>query len=477
MEYTTQQKDVCNKFLEDLAKDFDSSKTKISTDKIQKIILGFNSSLAPHEIDSLRQKCVEVGCEFEYLDIHALTSLLIRFAVVAQDHLGITIDSGQILEASEFIEQSKRRTGTTPLDNKFEFRERELSEILQSLEQSNIVILHGAAGVGKTKLALQAGCTFQQAHPEFQLYCIKSKGLPIYEDIQTYLNGEQPFIVVVDDANLFENSLDALLLLCEQKVHGTMKFILTVRSYLWKGIHQRTQSFRPVTYQIFPLSDKEIKTIVKGDTFGIQDELDISQILKLAQGNPRLAIMAALAMSGHFHHINTHFDLYKEYFSPILNEIRDRVGEAAIKVLGILAFWGALDKNDSAFLHTFYERFSVSEDEFWQILSQIDRLELIDMYQAEVARIDDQIFATYIFFVAFLETNPEEFLYILENPQLFDRVSHSILLRSMAFAFGHIARGQLLPSCRVHWQKIKQDESQALKFLETVWKVIFSPIS
>ena len=69
--------------------------------------------------------------------------------------IGLTIDTGQILEMSEFITQYEKSKFATPLSNTFYNRTDDLTKGEQFLNKSDFLLITGQAGVGKTKFSLE----------------------------------------------------------------------------------------------------------------------------------------------------------------------------------------------------------------------------------------------------------------------------------------------------------------------------------
>lgn len=173
VEYTTQQKNVCAKFLSDLGKCFNEKKTGIPVVNIQEIILCHNSVLSPAEENELMQMCQQHGCLLSIFGIGPLSyDLYQKYPGLARDFLGIHVDTGQIVKLREFITVYNKGFFATPLDTVFHFRDAEIEQILKALETTDLIVLAGRAGVGKTRLALECCERFAVANPEYQVFCI-----------------------------------------------------------------------------------------------------------------------------------------------------------------------------------------------------------------------------------------------------------------------------------------------------------------
>lgn len=132
------------------------------------------------------------------------------------------------------------------------------------------MILTGAAGVGKSRLALQYAKNHSVTHKE-TLLCIRDNALPIYEDLPQFISLPGDYFIFVDDAN----ELSGLKYVI-QYATGTfagirVKLLLTVRDYAIKKVTEDISKIVPFQNIHIPaFSDEEIKGIVKKH-YGIHD--------------------------------------------------------------------------------------------------------------------------------------------------------------------------------------------------------------
>lgn len=211
VEYTTQEKDLFVKLSKDLDKCFDESKTRIPVSKIEKIILCYNSTLQLSEEEKLVSKCQQQGCNLDIIDISSLSfALYQKYQILAKDFLGIEVDTGQVLSHWDFVKEYQKNAFATPLDTQFHFREKELESVADALENTDLIIVAGKAGVGKSRFALECCKKFSEKYANYQLYCIHNKGLSLYEDLKAYFNPDGDYLILVDDANRV-SQLDQIL--------------------------------------------------------------------------------------------------------------------------------------------------------------------------------------------------------------------------------------------------------------------------
>lgn len=401
IECTTQSSSLFNKFSDDLSKCFDVNHTGIAVEKIQKIILCYNSVLPPDKIDSLAQICIENNCDFENINIGKLThDLQSRFPYIAKEFLGIEVDTGQILPPAEFIRECQKSSFATPLDNEFYFREEELKTIIDYLNTGALVIIAGKPGVGKTKLAIEASKQFCDQHKDFLPYCISNKNLSLYEDIKAYFSDIKKYFIIVDNGNRLSDFEHVLRLLRAENAEKQIKIIVTVRDYALDQILHTTKDYTEKKWlKIQKLKNKEIKEILCSKDFGIQNPAYLDRICYIAQGNPRLAIMAAkVALKtddlGSLHDVTK---IYDQYFSAIVDDLNDLENKALLKTLGLISFFKVLDKKNVALNKEIFEVFGVPENEFWENVFLLHNLEVVDLYEEQIVKEADQILSTYFF--------------------------------------------------------------------------------
>lgn len=126
--------------------------------------------------------------------------LYLNYPRLAKDYLGINIDTGQITLPEEFVLNHDGNKMSAPLSTTFLFREDMVENAKNSLEKSNVLIVSGPAGTGKTRLALQICKTLSETN-KYKVICIRSNGLELYEDLVTIIEEGTNYLVLVDDAN------------------------------------------------------------------------------------------------------------------------------------------------------------------------------------------------------------------------------------------------------------------------------------
>lgn len=294
-EYTTISSDkVYSKFSEDITKCLDENKTGIVIAKIKEIVLCYTSDLSAREIDNLREQCEKSKVNLNLFGLGAISyDLLEKYPGIAKDYLGIEVDTGQIVTLDEFISKYERNKLATTLKTQFHFREDERKDLLSLIKGNSLAIILGQAGVGKSRIAIECYRQFIKENKSYEAFCIFNQGIDLFEDIKSYFSGSGDFLIFVDDANRISGFQYIVHLLQTKRSDQNFKIIVTVRDYALDKIREICQSIGGgAEITINPFTDKEIKKLLQ-DEFEINNHLYLDRIVDIAQGNPRVAVMAA----------------------------------------------------------------------------------------------------------------------------------------------------------------------------------------
>jgi len=477
-EYTTRERlekgqSFYNKLKSDIENCFDPSKTGLKKEEIDKVILCFTERIKPVEKKNLEELCKKHNskCILDLKGIRDLAFAVLDYPILGT-YVGIKVGTGQIQEPSEFIANYEKNKISTPLSNTFFGRDKELEDGLSHLETNDLLLIHGAPGTGKSKLAIELAKLYSDKN-DLSFLCIGNKGIPIWEDLKTIVRIDKKYVLLVDDANRLAKNFQWILSLFEERASETLKVIVTVRDYALPQVKSIAVNYNSASLEIGVFSNDEIKNIIQSDDFKIIEPSYVDRILKIAQGNARLAIMCAkVALKAkNILELNDASQIYDEYFEPLFQEVELLKEPIAQKSLALISFFSRIDKENRELSDYIFKNLEVEENKFWEVCYALHESELVDLFEQQVVKISDQIFSTYIFYKAVIENETLSFNFFLNNYLDYEnRITDTIVPVINTFNYKHIEK-KLKPLILKKWLEIeKQGENQnSLKYLDLFW--------
>lgn len=478
IQYTTQEDypktDLLYKKLEeDLNNCFNPRKTKVSLAYLELVILCFNSNIGNAEEQKLRDVAWANGKRLQLINLSTLAHKIVKdYPFLAKEHLGIEIESFQLLPIKKFIEEYERGGIATPLSNTFLYRETEMAAIESSITANMITVISGKAGVGKTKLVVENLKAFTKGHRNFQAFCIRNKDQPLLMDLRRQLSAKKKkYLIFIDDANKSIAQLRDVLTFYQEN-QADFRLILTVRDYVLKDIEPFIKGYRNGIINVKNFDSQQIKAIVKAKPFSIRHPLFLERIREVARGNPRLAIMTAIAAKDRtLEELNNVAEIYKLYFERITGDNPLLASENYLRVLGVLAFFRSIDKDDQRVSEKILPTFGLDENDFWTKLYELERNEIVDVFtDRSSARFSDQILEGYLFFRVFFVDKLLDYSIVLEKfyPDYAGRVKYTAIDANNTFGFedfGNLIR----PYIYQKYQHITESGGNVKDYLGIFW--------
>lgn len=429
IEYSTNITKGVAKLLSDVSNCLDYSKTGILLNNIEKIILCFNFNLKSSEEQELLSYVSESNIKLELYNLDTLSlELKLNYRHLVNEYLGLPIDTGQIVSIDSFIQEYNNASKgiSTPLDNLFLHREKELQELKDIILKEDLVVLYGAPGVGKTKLALETIKDFVKENPCYTAYCISYKNASLIEDLQRYMDFDKDYVLFVDDANRID-SIGQIIGFYKTSRRGKLKVVITVRDYAYSTIEKVCANLLHTSYTINVLTDEQIKDIVKAEPFCILNTRYHKEIVRIANGNPRIAIMVALLAieKQDIYALYDLSDLFEKYFSTFVSDNGEFADDTNVKILGVIAFFYTLPYKDKDFVTDILNNFEIGDyASFIDHIDILEKLELIEI-QYDYVKISEQNLSTYFFYKSFVKENLLSFevllnSYFIKNKHRFD---------------------------------------------------------
>jgi len=472
VEYSTNITAGLKKLEGDIKKCIDKNKTGVPLNQIAEIILCVNFNLTAAEIQTLRDLLANTRIG---LTVYTLDSLAIELHLhhrdLTHEYLGLPLDTGQIVSIEKFVTEYNRASKgiSTPLNNTFLYREQELKDLKEAILQNDFIILTGAPGIGKTKLALEGINNFLSENLSFGAYCVSYKHHTLLDDLYQYFDSEKDYILFVDDANRID-TFSQITGFYRGTRKGKLKILITVRDYAFQEIGMLCQEFSPRRLDLAKFSDEQILDIVKAKPFETVPYY-YREIVRIADGNPRLAIMAALLANAQMdiYALADVSDLFEKYFSTFVKDDGEFAKSLNIQCLGLIAFFYTIPYKNREITISILNNFDIDYSAFIDVIDKLDKLELVEI-QFEHVKIPEQNLATYFFYKSFIKDNLLSFETLLNK--YFD--SNSIRFRDCVIPANNTfgvknVMDKLQPFLQSHWRGIKNEEEKAFKFLSTFW--------
>jgi len=470
-------KRLLNKLKKDISGCLDVDKTEIPINKIQEIILCYNSNLKVVEIEEVNKEAVEIlGTVPMHYSLDALaTEIFFHHKNLAKDYLGIPLDTGQVVSLEKFVEEydNGKQKLATPLAGIFLHRDEELKDIKSKLATNDILIISGPAGVGKTKLALQSINKFIKSHLDYNGFAISPKGADLIGDLGAYFEGDSNCVLLVDDVNRVDK-FEQILGFYRGLNHGKLKLILTVRDYALDNVREWMSEYKNSIVEISGFDFEEIKAIIEQEPFEVRHGKYQRKIYDIAKGNARLAVMMAMIAreTNKLESLNNVADLFEQYFETFVRDENAFKDKHILKALGIISFFYTLPYDDNELLNSVANSFSISSDELREAFDKLHNLDLVELNYEHV-RIGEQNLSTYFFYKVFIKDKLLSFAQLWNNyfDQLEYRFKDTVYPIYQNFGKEVIIK-EIKPILISYWSTIQSDEEKAFRFYNFTWEFL-----
>lgn len=308
---------------------------------------------------------------------------------LCQQYFSLKNYTQQIQTPKDFIQSYNKNSTVAPLDNEFILREKELQEIKTLFTRKNVVLLYGASGVGKTKLALEYA-----SRDSVDVLCISNKYMDLQEDLMELVKKDKEYMIIIDDANL----LSDLKMIVQYIVENTKsKALITVRDYVQESVKKDIGNLlKYEEYEVQLFSDDDIAVLM--DSIGIKNECFIEQISRIACGNTRLAILAGnyAIDKGTLGSIVDATQFYDAYYGGNMKELKIFTDSGLVSTLSILAIYDKIHLAELSNIIEILELHKITRESFENGCHRLHSVEIVDIYYDEIVKISDQAMRNYI---------------------------------------------------------------------------------
>jgi acylphosphatase len=479
-ESTTQEhkyKKLIDKLKSDILSCLDESKTKVPQNRIQEIVLCYNSNLSAQDVEDVNQVAIKLcGITPTHFGLDALASqLFLHHQNLVHEYLDLKFDSRQIISLEKFVERygNQHRQLATPLDNPFLHRTEELAEIEKRLNETDLLILSGPAGLGKSKLAIEGINQFLRGNMKYHAYAIAPNSADLIDDLNVYFDDKGNTILFVDDVNRIGKFMQVFGFFKNMPA-GSIKLVLTVRDYAFEKIKRELGEYTTPPITVRGFEDTEIKAIIEEEPFQILDGEFQSKIMRIANGNARLAIMAALIFqrTKSLESFDDVSELFEKYFDTFLSDEPELKEPRVLKTLGILSFFHVLPYSDNPVLQSIADNFKISKEDIIEALDILDQHDLVQVDYGH-AKIGEQNLSTFLFYKVFIKDRLLLFgtlLYHYFESHL-HRFQDTIIPAQKNFGKAEIQQ-TIRPALTQYYTQVSADEHKTRSFLLFFWEFL-----
>lgn len=400
-----------------------------------------NRRISRRTATALVEKFVSKGTDLTILDQKWLVAKLNepRYLHLRSGILNIAPPrSRAFLTPQEYRDLLDGRPHLAGLTVEFKGRESECRRAAELLKQERVLLLSGAGGYGKTRLALElakkdAGeWRFIDASMQFTPESISE--LPV----------SQRLVVVIDNAHRREN-LGVLLNALERLPGGAPRIVFLARpGYLTKLNNQIAGSHLGVidtsrTVEIGPLSWRTMAEVLKAPPLKVESPEQRGAIIHLAEGNPQIAIIAARVAAERRSVVGlTGDELLQRYIAYLIPTAIPAGSDMnrQRKLLALLAALNGIEDDDDELIADIAEMLKVSSGQVRDGLEQLAESGLM-ITDPVRHRIKPDLLAEHVLFAL---TLTERWELAVDYREIFKRFGENRLLR-MVRAIGGLPSG------------------------------------
>jgi|GEM_PF-935130 len=459
---SSEKRNSFNKIITDIESCLDPTKVNVERNEIAQIICCHTTSNLSveqnKEINALFKNITLIGINDLANDLHY------RYPNLAKDFLSVSVDTNQILEPEVFISENERSVFSTSIEMPLLYREEEKKELLDMLNISDVIVICGQSGVGKTKLALEVASDYARRN-NYQIKVIKNKNLSIYEDLQSYFMIDNNYVILVDDANLLSDLEHLMRMVIDPNRSGKLKVLLTVRDYAKRTLLTKIHDVLiPQEYLLKSLDDKKISDIIKKN-IGITNNLFLNQIVNIAKGNVRLAIMSGISAKRekNFKSIQNAFEIFDRYYDNIISSM----SKEKLIIASLIAFFDSFELNNSSnLIYTVAREYGIDEYYLRSACSELHQDEIVDIYENLAVKFSNQNLCDYLIYYVIFKKKWISIEYIIS-------VVFSVYKHRMIYCFNTMMRlfyseenyNYLKHAVKSNWNLIKDNDDIAWEYI------------
>ncbi|MGB8645285.1 MAG: hypothetical protein WCF84_08605 [Anaerolineae bacterium] len=337
-----------------------------------------------------------------------------------KDQFGLVLENinaqrvqGVFVSLDEFKARMHRRSRHLPFSEKLVGREADFANAISLVGTgARILVIDGDPGIGKTHFSIELAekLRVSDTFADAEIRCVKEAPSSLWEAVQSELQGGKRYILIADDANRIDHLTDIKRVFTDSRWPEGSVLIANTRSYNRGAVLKelREPNFSGVqTLALKRLSNADIDSFLQAKPFELDRELR-KQIVTIAKGNPRMAVVAAEALKrGEKISEGSIPTLSKSYFESVFDELSDFLDNTpqSRTLLATIAALRFIDLTENDFMQELASHIGYSHVRQLQAgISQLQETEILDVIpNNRVARIFDDNISEYLVFRYFFD--------------------------------------------------------------------------
>ena len=394
-----------------------------------KYVIFTNIQLTKHNRDEILEESKKMGPTFDIilLDIDNLDPIILNEPLLEISFFG----SKPFYCVKEFQEQFKNEGRIVGHDFKLYGRGEEKKQFQSFIDgEKNVLILTGAAGVGKTRFIIEMAEELQNSDV-VPIFLRSDMGIQD-DDILKISETKSRSVIFIDDAHDYDK-IHSLLKLASYKKYEKFKFVLTTRTQLEEYI---TASANPEDLELLRLDSFPQKTMSEF----LQNELNVTDsksrlhIWQLSGGLPLFAILCSVIVKEKkLQPLDiTKEKLIKYWIKKILSDLEENNQKNEINFLKVLAAIEPVFLTNEELLEQISNFLNVQDYELERIINHLCELGYIKKC-GRIIKINHNIIGNYLLY----QTN-------IENPQLLSKIRDTFLKYEPKNVLTNLAKAEYL---------------------------------
>ncbi|MBD2771310.1 hypothetical protein [Iningainema tapete] len=285
-----------------------------------------------------------------------------------------------------------------------------LAEIKSLLvESTDVIVLHGAGGLGKTRLLLELPKVIPSGT---SLWYIRQRAESIEYDLAS-LNPNNHHVIVVDDAHRFELLHQLGEVLVNPKIAGKVTLVLATRRVFKDSVTYKLGSlagYQVNKIEVKPLENLDIDQLLQTPPYEIAHEDTRHTLVRIAKGDPLIAGVAARLVQRGESVINLNRDwVLTRYLNDIIHELAEAgYDDRYISYLEIMAALNTIDLNNQQLREKVQKVVGISPYDEDRIISRLVEAGIVERYWMTL-KITSEVLADHILIHHFFQIKQADY--------------------------------------------------------------------